>query len=475
MRLARGLCPRRLLLLLSAVCVALVLLSPTAAAAPTDDRTTAVEVSFTGVDGERLNGTVLSPTAGARDRPALVMVPGAGPGGRSELRTAAESYARHGIVTLIYDKRTTGYSTLHRDYSLLADDALAALRLLRERPGVDRTRTGMWGLSEGAWVVSLTASRSAEVSFVITAGAVGMEPARQQAWAYSEYLAHAGVSGSLPHTMQGPFTRQLVGAGLFPEADYDPVPTWQRVRQPVLAEWGTLDREAAPQESSRIIAHALRRGGNRNYVIRFVPGVRHNLNATRDHGFDRISRLPPDYSDFEAAWIERLSREQPPTSIGPAPHQQRQTRALPSPVWYDAGQVQLAALCVLAIGFAGYPLCALIRRVGKGRGRRVPSLRAARWLSGTGLAALVGMPVYLLFLALTAAGVTGPVLLGRTLPWLALQLLAVAVVGATVWTGVSWWHRQGRAGRTETVRLGLLFLAGLVFVPWGMYWGLLVL
>ncbi|SFX75975.1 hypothetical protein SAMN02787144_100627 [Streptomyces atratus] len=454
MRLARGLCPRRLLLLLSASCVALMLLSPTAAATPTDDRPASTEVSFTGADGVRLYGTVLSPTAVGGDRPALVMVPGAGPGGRSELRAAAESYARHGIVALIYDKRTTGYSTLHRDYSLLADDALAALRLLRDRPGVDRAGTGMWGLSEGAWAVSLAANRSADVSFVITAGAVGMEPARQQAWAYGEYLAHAGVSGSLPHTMQGSFTRQLVGAGLFPEADYDPVPTWQHVRQPVLAEWGTLDREAAPQESSRIIARALYRGGNRHYTIRFVPDVRHNLNATRDHGFDRISRLPSDYADFETAWIERLSRGLPPRSIDPAPHQQRQTRALPSPVWYDAGQVQLAALCVLAIGFVGYPLCALVRRVGKGRGR-VPSLRAARWLSGTGLAVIVGMPIYLLFLALTAAGVTGPVLLGRTLPWLALQLLAVAVVGATVWTGVSWWHGRGRAGRAESVRLGL--------------------
>ncbi|WP_143166480.1 alpha/beta hydrolase family protein [Streptomyces atratus] len=441
-------------MLLSASCVALMLLSPTAAATPTDDRPASTEVSFTGADGVRLYGTVLSPTAVGGDRPALVMVPGAGPGGRSELRAAAESYARHGIVALIYDKRTTGYSTLHRDYSLLADDALAALRLLRDRPGVDRAGTGMWGLSEGAWAVSLAANRSADVSFVITAGAVGMEPARQQAWAYGEYLAHAGVSGSLPHTMQGSFTRQLVGAGLFPEADYDPVPTWQHVRQPVLAEWGTLDREAAPQESSRIIARALYRGGNRHYTIRFVPDVRHNLNATRDHGFDRISRLPSDYADFETAWIERLSRGLPPRSIDPAPHQQRQTRALPSPVWYDAGQVQLAALCVLAIGFVGYPLCALVRRVGKGRGR-VPSLRAARWLSGTGLAVIVGMPIYLLFLALTAAGVTGPVLLGRTLPWLALQLLAVAVVGATVWTGVSWWHGRGRAGRAESVRLGL--------------------
>jgi hypothetical protein len=34
---------------------------------------------------------------------------------------------RHGVITLIYDKRTIGYSLLRRDYGLLADDAVAAV------------------------------------------------------------------------------------------------------------------------------------------------------------------------------------------------------------------------------------------------------------------------------------------------------------------------------------------------------------
>ncbi|MFB7453521.1 alpha/beta hydrolase family protein [Streptomyces sp. NPDC056194] len=462
------------LLALLLVCVAMTLLSPAAVGAPTGGQFTSTEVSFTGGGHVRLHGTVIAPTAAAVARPALVMIPGAGPGGRSELRAAAEAYARRGIVTLIYDKRTSGYSTLHRDYSLLADDALAALHLLRDRSGIDKGRTGMWGLSEGAWAVSLAASRSEDVRFVITAGAVGVQPARQQAWAYGEYLTHAGVSGSLPYTMQAPFTRQLINAGLFPEADYDPVPAWQRVHQPVLAEWGTLDREAAPAESSRIIRRALDRGGNDHYTFRFVPGVRHNLNETHDEGFDRISRLPSNYADFESSWIKQLSRALPAKSVQPAPRQQRQTRAVPSSAWYDASWVQAAASCILVIGFVGYPLSALVRRIGKGRSRATPPPQSARWLSGVGMAAVLGTPVYLLFLALTATGIIGPVLLGRPLPWLALQLLAVAVVVTTAWTGLSWWRTRAALSRAEGVRLGLLVAAGTVFVPWAVYWGLLI-
>ena len=58
---------------------------------------------------------------------------GAGNRGRRELQPAAEAFARHGIVTLIYDKRRVGYSLLRRDFVLLAADAVAAVAVLSTR------------------------------------------------------------------------------------------------------------------------------------------------------------------------------------------------------------------------------------------------------------------------------------------------------------------------------------------------------
>jgi alpha-beta hydrolase superfamily lysophospholipase len=212
----------------------------------------------------------------------MVLLQGAGNRGRQELSAEAEAFARHGIVTLIYDKRTQGYSLFHRDYSLLADDALAALRMLRSRADVNPDRLGIWALSEGAFVAPLAANRSTDVKFLITVGAVGITPATQTAWGYGQYLHHDEVSGSLTHTMQVTAVRVTVGAGLFPEANFDPVPAWQRLRQPVLAQWGALDHEAVPQESSRIIRQALQQGSDTHSTIRFVPGVGHDLNLTAD-------------------------------------------------------------------------------------------------------------------------------------------------------------------------------------------------
>jgi dienelactone hydrolase len=456
------------------VLVALATLAlPAAPARAAPDGLRSTEVSFVGDGGVVLHGTVLAPAASTPRRPGLVMLQGAGNRGREELRAEAEAFARRGVVTLIYDKRTVGYSLLRRDYAVLANDALAALDLLRARADVDPASVGLWAQSEGAYVAPLAANRSSDVKFLITVGAIGVTPVRQTTWQYGQYLRHAGVSGSLARTMQVTAARMTVAAGLFPQANYDPVPAWERLRQPVLAQWGELDRIAVPQESSQLIRQALERGDNTRYTIRFVPGVRHNLNRTANGGYDRIDRLPAGYGDFEAAWIDGLAGGLPAASAQPAPHQDRPSRPLAPLAWWEPPWLQLAVLLLFGMAFAGYPLTAAVRRL---RGRRGAPLvrRPARWLAATGLATTAGFLVYLLFMLATAANLIGPVLVGRPVPWLVLQLLAVATVVATVATAVAWRrHRRNLSGASQ-VRLGVLLAAGLVFLPWAAYWGLLL-
>lgn len=126
------------------------------------------EITFRGSGGITLHGLIVAPTSAERQRPGVVLVHGAGPHLGTNYLSEAEAFARAGIVALIYNKRTEGYSMMERSYSTLADDVLAAVQVLRERPQVDPTRVGVWGLSEGGWVAPLAASRSADVAFVIT-------------------------------------------------------------------------------------------------------------------------------------------------------------------------------------------------------------------------------------------------------------------------------------------------------------------
>jgi dienelactone hydrolase len=451
--------------------MALPLVATTTAAAAAED-VVATEVSFEGSGGVVLHGTVVAPAAQGERRAAMVMVQGAGNRGRRVIRPDADAFARLGVVVLIYDKRTEGYSLLHRDYSVLADDALAGLRLLSARPDVDPQRLGLWAASEGAFAAPLAARRSDAVRFVIAVGAAGVEPAVQTRWQWSEYLRHGGVSGSLAYTMRETAFRTVVAAGLFTESGFDAAGAWTGVRQPVLAEWGELDHDVMPAVSAPLIRRALARGGNTGVTIRTVPGVRHSLHLTANGGFDHLDALPADYGRYEAAWIAGLPNVPGAGVQEPADREPEVPAIAPLP-WYGTPWLQLAGFTLLVAGFAAYPVTAAVRRL---RGRRYcpPVRRPARWLAGAGLAATLGAPLYLLFMMASAANVIGPVALGRPLPWLALQLLAVATVVAAAATATAGWRRRRDVPRAERVRLGLLVAAGGLFLPLAVYWGLLL-
>ncbi|GIH06668.1 hypothetical protein Rhe02_47350 [Rhizocola hellebori] len=407
-----------------------------------------------------LHGTILAP-AGSQPKPGIVMLEGAGNRGRQYLMPEAEAYARQGIVTLVYDKRRVGYSLLHRDYSVLADDALAGVRLLRARSDVDPDRLGLWALSEGAFVAPIAANRSTDIRYLITVGAVGTTTAVQTAWAYGTYLEHAGVSGSLPRTLQTTAVRAAIGAGIFPEADFDPMPHWQQVRQPVLAQWGQLDRDSLPAFSSRRLRSALESGGNACHAIRIVAGVNHNLHLTADDGFDRLPTLPNDYSGYEAAWINDPCR----TAAGPGVTLAAEPAppTIPRPGWSDS---RWAWLAMLAILFAAYAAYAIIPAT-------IPIPRPAAWAAILAPVTVAGSLVYLVFLLATAAKVTGPLVLGRPLPWLVLQLLAVATTAATIAVVATWRHARKLAAANR-IRLGLLTFGAVLTTLWTLQWNLLV-
>jgi dienelactone hydrolase len=450
-----------------------------ASASPSSDLVTA-DVSFPAGDGTTLHGTIVAPAGGASPGPAMALVHGGGPGPREWLRQEAEAFARAGIVTLIYDKRTEGYSLVDRSYPRLADDALAAVRLLRARPEVDPARVGLWGLSEGGWVAPLAAATSDEVAFVITVGASGVAPARQEAWAKANRLREAGVSGSLARVYPATVVRVAADADVFPEANYNPVPALRRLRQPVLAVWGERDQVSPPAESLSIFAGALSEGASPGYTLRILPGGDHAGYLATAGGFaihnwiTTAGRFAPGYVELIGSWVRDLAGGPPPPSADPAPAQTALTVELPPLPWYESPTAQLAALAIMTLGFAGYPLTGLVRRLA--RRRPTPARGPARWLAIAGLSTVLGWLGYTGVLVLSTETIVGPAILGRTVPWLVLQALSAGTVVAAVVTAAAIWraYRRGEAGRWSVVRLGLPLAAAVVFLPSALYWGLLL-
>ncbi|WP_170223737.1 alpha/beta hydrolase family protein [Nonomuraea turkmeniaca] len=438
----------------------------------------ATEVSFPGSEGLTMHGTVLSPaTAGPGRRPGLVLVTGAGGGSpRTRHLTEAVEFARRGMSVLIYDKRSVGYSLFHRSYSQLADDALGGLAALRSQPGVDGAKVGLWGLSEGGWVVPIAASRSKDVAFVVLVGANSLSPLRQATWAVQAGLLRAGVRGSLVDRAELNMFRMIDDLGMFPEAHYDPRPTIAAVRQPVLAIWGTHDLLTPPLESPPGFVAALEKGGNRRYTIRFFGNAEHAAFKTSDGGVTPLAELAPGYADLVGSWVADATAGGAPVArtSGPVPVQDALTIPVHRSAWWESAAVQLVASALFLVAFGSYPVVALVRRV---RGRsRAPVTKVARLLSAGGLVVVPGMFVYVMYLLMSGGEMAfpGPVVTGRPLVWLALQGLAVACVVATVRTALSWRRARFPIPRGESVRLWLLIAGGTVLIPWGLYWGLLL-
>lgn len=451
-------CLRALTLFLSLIAALLVTAGP-AAAGPSDVTTTEVTVPVAG--GKTLAGTVFAPRDAAGPLPGLVLVHGSGNGRRAGLTPEALAFARQGIAVLTYDKRPLG----RPDYSLLAGDVVAAAGVLRDQPGVDRGAVGLWGISEGGWVMPLAAGRSPEIAFLVLASAPAQSPIRVQNWNMRNKLAAAGVSGALTDTLSDKLYRLADDAGMFAESGHDPRPALSALTRPVLAVYGTQDTQVPPAES----AAALRGTVTAPLTVRFLPGAGHTLRVLDGAGM-YTDTLVDEYPRIVGDWVRTIAAGTiPPSHIDPVPAQRAHSTALAASARWESWPAQLTVLALLLAGFLTYPLAALVRRA---RGRTVAIVRSARVLAAVGVIVTAGSVGYFVAVVDSAnwQGISpGPMAAGRPVIWLALQFAALLTVITTVMTAHAW-----RTAGADRARLGLLVAGGTLFVPWALYWGLLL-
>ncbi|MBN6033680.1 S9 family peptidase [Amycolatopsis sp. 195334CR] len=424
------------------------------------------EVSFTSAS-KTMHGSVVAPAPEGGRRPGMVLVHGSGEGNREELRKQAEAFAAQGVVSLIYDKDTTNYSLLERDFSGLADDAVAALDYLRTRPEVDPERVGLWGFSEGGWVSPLAATRTEHAAFLVVVGANGVSPAEAQAWSYRQWMRKQGVTAeSVLDLASSTATRVAAEAGLFPEATFDPAPALEKLRVPVLAIWGAQDRQSPPRDAATLFADT--QADNPAFTMRTFPAAHHGLGHTTD-GFDRLEGFVPGYPELVGSWVNGITGGAAASASDPLPAQDETAAELTPLAWYESLWVQGFALLALLVAFAAYPIAAL---VGSLRRRREDPVAAApaHGAAITGLLAVIGALTFVMLILTGGGEAVGPVLWGRPVIWLAAQLLAV---GTLVLAGIAAvrWRRAG-PGRDGRRSLGLLLGGAVLLVPWGLYWGL---
>jgi uncharacterized protein len=235
--------------------------------------------------------------------PTVLMHPGSGPSDRNNdvfFPPIRQHLLESGVAVSSFDKRGVGESTGRWQEAAIveqAHDAIACLKALRVNGSLDGP-VGLYGHSQGGWVVVEAAARCPEAAFVVTSSGPGVTPGEQERWATRMYMANAGIPESEIDEVERYYNRVIammrsgVPLGIvreqldtdgFPQAfetlslpvlpedeadwqllaamiDYDPRPALERIEVPVLALFGAEDPITPVEESVAVFCEAVRSG-----------------------------------------------------------------------------------------------------------------------------------------------------------------------------------------------------------------------
>ncbi len=272
-----------------------------------------------------------------------------------------------GIAVLTYDRRGSGQSggsLKGSDYAMLADDAIAAVQMLKADPRIDSHRIGIWGLSQGGWLSLLAATRSPDVRFVVSIAAPLVTPDVQMMFRSENYMRINGYSEAEIEQMRAArkavdgymrgngdrakaqsLTDRVVFKPWFDqlymsktvgdratsrwrkEIEYDPLPTLDQVKVPTLILFGAND-PVVPVATSVARINARPRSG---ITVRVIAGADHHMATSMDPKAqmdpaqtERVRPEAPDYFSILTSWMtgEEIARSPAIGEVRPVVTQQ---------------------------------------------------------------------------------------------------------------------------------------------------------
>lgn len=296
---------------------------------------------------ERLAGVLLLPP-GKGPHPVLVLVHGSGATDRNNVLPITQFLLGHGMALLGYDKRGVGESTggdwKTASLDELAQDAATAAAFLKTRREIDPKRIGVLGVSQGGWVAPLAASRSKDISYVISVSGPAVSPSEverdrlehalharsfsegdiQEALSLLKLRESAALEPAILTAFQEAIER-VKGRKWFPltatpavvdqpqlehwrrlPPNYDPAPVLSSLRVPVLVLFGALDQNVMPQKNAEKWQAALDSGGNKDRQVTVFPQANHMLleaRTGRDEEFPILQRFAPEYAPLIVRWL----------------------------------------------------------------------------------------------------------------------------------------------------------------------------
>jgi uncharacterized protein len=278
----------------------------------------------------KLVGELRTP-AGTGHFPVILFVHGSGPADRTEFGgylPIMERMLQAGYAVFSWDKPGTGESTgqinegrvLHQRAQIILD----AIEVMKKHPDIDHRRIGLWGISQGGYVMPLALSQTKDIAFMICVSCAGTAGDNQMAYkiisqaicggvspendtqlktllselnaartfeTYEEYVHYREVLSALQE-IGSDTTSGFRVPGVIPEQAWqandleiegwwNPVRVIEQVRFPVLVINGDKDTNLDPIQGAFAWKKALERAGNPNFRVELLPGVGHIMEKSQ--------------------------------------------------------------------------------------------------------------------------------------------------------------------------------------------------
>lgn len=319
------------------------------------------------VAGIKLAGTLTLPLNAKAQLPAVVLISGSGPQDRDQtimghkpFLVLADHLTRQGFAVLRLDDRGVGKSegkfatATTEDF---ASDIEAAYTYLKNFNKVNPKKVGLIGHSEGALVAAKVAARHPEAAFVVLMAGnavpgtellvsqneallkmAGMpqdllqkylqlrkaqfevaateKDAQKAAARIRQLEQEAKVNLTEQEQKQLGLTAQseqtivdqLSSPWMRYYLAYDPAPTLNKLKMPVLAINGTKDLQVPYQQNLPATEKALKAAGNKKYTVKPLPGLNHLFQTANTGGPAEYGQLQetiaPFTQDLIADWIK---------------------------------------------------------------------------------------------------------------------------------------------------------------------------
>jgi hypothetical protein len=287
--------------------------------------------------------------------PAVVLISGSGPQNRDEelmghkpFLVLSDYLTKNGIAVLRYDDRGTAKSkgifstSTSLDFS---NDAEAAFNYLLTRKEILPNKIGLMGHSEGGLIAPMIAARNNKVAFVVMLAGTGMSGDKimllqQELIARVDGAKESDIektkstnkavfdivrNNENPNNLNAELTsylknelekdtalaklvntsvdeyikstlKQITSPWFQYFLKYDPQTALTKVKCPVLAINGEKDLQVPPKEDLAAIKKALKKGGNKNFVTKELPGLNHLFQECKTGSPDEYGEIEQTFS-----------------------------------------------------------------------------------------------------------------------------------------------------------------------------------